>query len=265
MQYKDSYTVDPAIIAGNLRVEQGSEDPRYKFSCRFDEMLAILNKSEMEKLYKETGISKSQISKFRRGQAQPGFRDLSTISNYFQVSSDYLLGLADAKALDPSIQSSVRYTHLSETAIMRLRNLAETGDPVLTKVLNYLIAKGHIEHLVKALVNSLVATKQYEIIYGSQDIEDKHSTLKKNELMRYNERARAIYKDVTDTLGPKLESDIKRLSEAQIENLKDAALNTIHDMESLLDHLDGDTIEIDKYLAKRLNKRIQQEEASSKN
>ncbi len=46
-------------------------------------------------LAKETGISKSAISFWENGDRIPTALNIITLAKYFEVSSDYLLGLED--------------------------------------------------------------------------------------------------------------------------------------------------------------------------
>ena len=50
-----------------------------------------------EKLAKKTGISNSHISLIERKQRQPGIDTLISLANFFNVSTDYLLGLDENK------------------------------------------------------------------------------------------------------------------------------------------------------------------------
>lgn len=87
------------------------------------------------KLAKETGIIQSAISGYISGKRRdpdddttrehraPDCGSLIALSNYFGVSTDYLLGLSKIKTSDNSIQAACNVTGLSEKAIKWLHSM----------------------------------------------------------------------------------------------------------------------------------------------
>jgi len=63
------------------------------------------------------GISQASLSKYTRGDAEPGLGALVKLATYFKVSTDYLAGLTDVKSPSPDLQGTVDYTGLSEEAV----------------------------------------------------------------------------------------------------------------------------------------------------
>ena len=63
------------------------------------------------------GISQASLSKYTRGDAEPGLGALVKLATYFKVSTDYLAGLTDVKSPSPDLQAAVEYTGLSEEAV----------------------------------------------------------------------------------------------------------------------------------------------------
>ena len=66
------------------------------FSFRLRELRAEHGLSG-EELGKKIGIGKSAISKLENGETTPRASTLIALSNYFNVSIDYLLGMTDIK------------------------------------------------------------------------------------------------------------------------------------------------------------------------
>ena len=55
------------------------------------------NNLTQQDLAEKLGVSNKSISKYERGEREPDFNTLKKLSNIFNVSIDYLLGLSDNK------------------------------------------------------------------------------------------------------------------------------------------------------------------------
>ena len=64
------------------------------FLPRLRELLAESGKMQKD-ICDELGISKQKISNWKTGYSEPNFDDIIMLAKYFDVSSDYLLGLTD--------------------------------------------------------------------------------------------------------------------------------------------------------------------------
>lgn len=62
--------------------------------------------SKLNKTY-ETSISKSMISRYENGQADPKMDNVRVLADFFKVSSDFLLGITDetTKTFSPELNS----------------------------------------------------------------------------------------------------------------------------------------------------------------
>ena len=65
-----------------------------KFAVRLSELIEENNISKRE-LAKNINVSATSISDWSTGKIQPTAENIYIIAEYFQVSSDYLLGLKD--------------------------------------------------------------------------------------------------------------------------------------------------------------------------
>jgi len=63
------------------------------FKIRFDELIS--KKGEAYKLSKQTGMSQGLISDYKSGKSKPSIESICKIAQYFNISTDYLLGLTD--------------------------------------------------------------------------------------------------------------------------------------------------------------------------
>lgn len=73
--------------------------------CDFGAILKQLRKSHnltQEELGLRIGLSKAVVSKYENGLGYPTFDMLIKISDYFGVTTDYLLGVAKSKTIDVS-------------------------------------------------------------------------------------------------------------------------------------------------------------------
>ena len=73
--------------------------------CDFGTVLKQLRKSHnltQEELGKQIGLSKAVVSKYENGLGYPTFDMLIGISDYFGVTTDYLLGVSKNRSIDVS-------------------------------------------------------------------------------------------------------------------------------------------------------------------
>lgn len=73
--------------------------------CDFGTVLKQLRKSHnltQEEFGLRIGLSKAVVSKYENGIGYPTFDMLIKISDYFGVTTDYLLGVAKSKTIDVS-------------------------------------------------------------------------------------------------------------------------------------------------------------------
>lgn len=101
-------------------------DIKSTFANRLKE-LRIEEGLSQEDLGKEIGVSRGSISYYEKEERVPDVVILAAISKYFNVSTDYLLGLSETKSIDEDIQTTIRTTGLSETAVQVL-NFLGGGD-----------------------------------------------------------------------------------------------------------------------------------------
>ncbi len=96
-------------------------NPKEK-SCKyfFGERLRQLRNEKglsQEALAKDLGISKGSLGFYETCKNTPDIEILDTVSKYFDVSLDYLLGRSTNKTTDTQLQAVCKYTGLSEIAI----------------------------------------------------------------------------------------------------------------------------------------------------
>lgn len=92
---------------------------------RINSLLALKGKKQKE-LAEYLGVKDNIISYYVKGERSPNTEQIIKISKYFDVSTDYILGLSDTSSTDPSIKSIVDYTGLNENTISVLNKTINT-------------------------------------------------------------------------------------------------------------------------------------------
>ena len=92
------------------------------------------------------GVSMQSYSAYENGR-EPNYDTLIQIAKLFDVSSDYLLGLTDAKTRDIDIQAMCEKTGLSEKGINSLINCPYND----TNCIDYLITDNFFNELVRII------------------------------------------------------------------------------------------------------------------
>ena len=83
-------------------------------------------KSTITALARELGITRQAVSQYADGTGQPNADKLKRIADYFNVSTDWLLGRAGGvKSLDADVSAVGQYTGLSEADIKFLHSINE--------------------------------------------------------------------------------------------------------------------------------------------
>lgn len=83
------------------------------------EKIGLNQKECAEKL----NISRGSISFYENGERLPDIETIYNMSNFFNVSADYLVGLADEPSNNPEINDIKAYTGLTENSIEFLHSL----------------------------------------------------------------------------------------------------------------------------------------------
>ncbi len=94
---------------------------------RINTVLADKNIKQKD-LASALGVTDNTISYFVSGKRIPNTEQIIKISEFLNVSSDYLLGLVKEPSLNPEIQMIGNYTGLSTKAIEKLHKMTEKVD-----------------------------------------------------------------------------------------------------------------------------------------
>lgn len=161
----DYFGVSPSVLIGT---KGNSESPQANVpECRTSDEIRAEVGERIVALREARGLSQKDLSDelakigltVRREtvtQWENGTRDLKTeylarLSQFFNVTTDYLLGLSNVKSTDCTFQSICKTTRLSESAVAVLLNASEDDAAAINEMIctgNYALA-GKIYHTIK--------------------------------------------------------------------------------------------------------------------
>ena len=131
------------------------------------------------KLALELGIAKTTLAAYEQGKNEPSNETLIKIANYFDVSTDYLLGITNVQATNLNIAFIAKYLGLTERAINELH------------CYNKLATQGNIEMQQKIDTLNLLFTPSCELLENITAYLQFSATHFKN-----------FYNDADDALSP---------------------------------------------------------------
>lgn len=73
-----------------------------------------------QKVADDLGISRASLEYYEKGKRKPDIEILAKLADYYDVSTDYLLGRTTAKTTDKNLQFVCNYLGLTEKAVEML-------------------------------------------------------------------------------------------------------------------------------------------------
>lgn len=105
------------------RVKKNNEDSYHSpFATRLRQLLDAPEVSQA-KVAEYVGVTRQAISSYSLGTSVPDIEKLIRISDFFEVSTEYLLGRTEIKKAEATKQAVSEYLNLSEEAIDAIRLL----------------------------------------------------------------------------------------------------------------------------------------------
>lgn len=133
---------------------------------RIKELRTEMHKS-LRDVANDLNISYSSLSKYERGDQQPSYETLIRIANYFNVTTDYLMGITNSKSLEN--RNICDQLNLSDEAIQKLKQLPLVVDKYngisLSDILNFIIIQPEFEHLLKSILLYKIRTLLIGVIW----------------------------------------------------------------------------------------------------
>lgn len=88
-------------------------------------LMQLRGNTSQQEIANKIGESRETIRNWENGTRQIKAESIIKLANYYNVTSDYILGLSDVKSKDPDIFKTGDYLDISEKAVQTLRtNLA---------------------------------------------------------------------------------------------------------------------------------------------
>lgn len=112
-------------------------DSSSTFAVRLCELLEEWEVTQLV-LAKAVGVSRQSIGQWKSGKTVPDVLDLRKIADFFEVSTDYLLGRTDIRAQEPEIRSVCGKIGLSDASVQMLARLKKENNPRLC-IINLLL------------------------------------------------------------------------------------------------------------------------------
>ena len=85
------------------------------------------------------GVTRQAVNSYTLGNTVPNSDVLINIARYFNVSTDYLLGISDVKSVNVTLKEICEMTGLSEKSITILQNILKLQKKSYINMLNFLI------------------------------------------------------------------------------------------------------------------------------
>lgn len=144
-------------------------------------------------LARELGLSRQAVSLYVDGTNTPNADKLCAIADYFNVSTDWLLGRTETRSPSMELQAAVRYTNLSENATEILHQLGsasimESGDRVaVTRMLSDLIESSRFFNMFSGLGRACIYNRACD--YDDRDTDT--DSLTDEEFIKLRSKAQA--------------------------------------------------------------------------
>ncbi|MDR1688314.1 MAG: helix-turn-helix domain-containing protein [Clostridiales bacterium] len=118
------------LTSGGYEMESVKEYPT--FASRFREQCRV---EEQDDLADMLGVTKNTFRQWTNGNATPTIEKLIKLAKYFNVTTDFLLGLTDISSRNSTVQDFVNYSGLDEKTIevLGLYGKAIANDVALSK------------------------------------------------------------------------------------------------------------------------------------
>lgn len=165
-----------------------------------------------EKLARDLGVSKSTVGLYETGDTLPDAKTLHDIAIYFDISTDWLLGLSTVQSSNKNVRDVCEYIGLSAEAVSALRlDMRKKGEhrPV-AKIIDYLIREFYISFLSTHIWNKLKYSTIEEVVLDGK-MQDVLIDQKK-----YNKwRFLSICEDLYDKVEKEISSELKKAAERE--------------------------------------------------
>lgn len=104
---------------------------------RLAELMKVNDKKQSD-IAEFIGVSSVAVGQYCRSETLPSIGNLIRIADYFNVSTDYLLGRTDVKTTDTTVKEICAYTGLSEKVVKAMhKNPHAFAGEITSSILKY--------------------------------------------------------------------------------------------------------------------------------
>lgn len=196
-----------------------SENGEYAFPRKLKKLMKRDGVSQ-EKLAAFLGIKRQNVGYYLQGKSSPDLKTVVEISNYFHVSTDYLLTKTGVEEPYSDFGAAANYIGLSEAEMM---SLIETKK-LYSDGVNYLLGSFYFQQLCMSISDLLEARKAADELSGSlnetlleviKDHPELKGRLKILPDVKSSEEAKKIAHTVFEMLLEQGDMQLEKLGEAE--------------------------------------------------
>lgn len=155
------------------------EEIDYGYYSEFPKRLRmLLEKTTQGELAAACNVARQSVAQWKDGNTKPDIYYLGKIADFFNVSTDYLLGRSDTKSADTDIKMICEYTGLDEEVIKQVNELKKLN-PDVNQFINNIVLDYRIEELassVRELDDKCVAIieryDQMSVLYNASKFDE---------------------------------------------------------------------------------------------
>ena len=174
-----------------------------------------------QELADSIGITRQSLSRYELGERTANIDLLKKISEHYNISADYLLGLTDNATVDTNLQAVCEYTGLSDKAILTIKdyvyNLTASGaftsddkaDELFYYVLNTVLCSLDFYDILHYFGDMQIYSKQYFL-----------ATLEENFFDYINDKYDTFFTSISWYQTTELDVDRYKISK-EVEKLSD--------------------------------------------
>lgn len=140
------------------RPKKNTDKEPYKNTvfCNRLNTLFYNRKESQEAAAKVFNTSRQTFGNWLAGRNQPDFETLIKIAKYYNVSTDYLLGITNVSSIDNEVRTAVEVTGLSEKALENIRVLCGKSSTTWKSNLShravmFMLESEHLTEIARAL------------------------------------------------------------------------------------------------------------------
>lgn len=234
------------FVAVRPEVYMTGENPDYVRVAFAQRLTDQLEDRLLTEVAEETEVAQGSLSDYRSGKTEPRVTALARLAGYFDVSTDYLLGMTHTATRDQSEREWREKVGLSDRAVEILRKGKDDSErPLYSEIVSYLFESGTLDNLIKLLEKALILREQYSVLFDEQDSQ-RQNVLEMQEY-HFNKQISGLYSCVVDDLSKRLSAAVANIAGQQFLDLIDGAMDTKEKMEQIIDAALSDPIILKEY------------------